>query len=103
MTNYNDFLDDVEWEEDGYGEGFWLNLKNGLSGAQNMKPVSPADTLGQIAQKCPKLIGSKKSAKRYIFEHERTHETTSETGVTVQEFGLESGDTLVIYDDGSNG
>lgn len=104
MTDYNDFLDDMELEEENdYGESFQLKLKNGLSEAENVMPVYPANTLGQIAEKCPKLIGTKKHAKRYNFEHGRTHRTESDTELTVSEFGLRAGDTLVVYDDGGNG
>lgn len=111
MTNYNDFLDNIEDDlEETLSDGtaFDLTLENRISQKQNTLRVFPNNTLGQIAELCPKLIGSKHFtnsdiSETYTFEHSRTHDTTKDLSMTVAEFGLRPGDILLVYDDSSNG
>ena len=77
-----------------------ISLKNQVSGATYPQArVYGNNTLGQLLEGYAKDIGIALGEKRVNFTNKRTGESTSDTNMTVIEFGLINNDVLVVGDD----
>lgn len=92
------------------GSRFTITVTHPLSGQSTPLEVDPEHTLAEIAEVCAKHFGTKllspdALAGTYHFMNDRTGrsaDTDFDMMLTVSEFGLRPGDTLIVYDDASN-
>lgn len=105
MTNINEMLNMVEAEiqEEStliYGMQFDLKICNKASGAKDTMSVYSKNELGQVCVACEDLIGINPNSSTFVFENARTQKSTSDKSMTLEDFDIKKGDTLIISDDG---
>ena len=97
VAGYTEEDDDMDYENE---EIIEISLKNQVSGATFPQArVYGNNTLGQLLEGYAKDIGIKIGEKRVIFTNKRTGKSTSDTKMSVDEFGLIDKDVLEVGDD----
>lgn len=97
VAGFSDEEIDMEFAND---EIIEISLKNQVSGATYPQArVYGNNTLGQLLEGYASDIGIKPGEKRVNFTNKRTGKTTSDTKMTVDEFGLIDKDVLEVGDD----
>ncbi len=82
-------------------EVIYLTLKNMKTNTTFVGvPVFQDNTMDQILVTYGAEIGVNLSGKKYLFENERTRKQTADEHAAVSTLDLETGDTLLINDDG---
>ncbi len=97
VAGYTEEDDDMDYAND---EIIEICLKSQVSGATFPQArVYGNNTLGQLLEGYASDIGIKPGEKRVNFTNKRTGKTTSDTKMTVDEFGLIDKDVLEVGDD----
>ena len=86
------------------GEAYEIYVRNGASDHSVTVPVYPINTIEQVYKYClgekSKDIGLDPHKPDKFFVNERLQRSTTNGNMTIEQFGLQPNDTLVIHQDG---
>lgn len=106
MNNLDAALAEVEGRNGSYDDGYYqeqpyeIHVKHGVSFQKTSIKVLSANTLGQVFNKTAQEIGIDPRKDNSIFMNEQTGSSTTDSTMTVGEFGLINGSTVVVHPDG---